>query len=31
MKQERKIYDPSFKIKAVELSYERSNMSELAR
>lgn len=31
MKQERKIYDPAFKIKAVELSNERSNLSELAR
>lgn len=31
MKQERKIYDPEFKIKAVQLSEERSNLSELAR
>lgn len=31
MKQERKIYDPAFKTKAVELSNERSNLSELAR
>ena len=31
MKQERKIYDPAFKSKAVELSNERSNISELAR
>lgn len=31
MKQERKIYDSAFKIKAVEISNERSNLSELAR
>lgn len=31
MKQGRKIYDPAFKIKAVELSNQRSNLSELAR
>lgn len=31
MKQGRKIYDPAFKIKAVELSNNRSNLSELAR
>ena len=31
MKQERKIYDASFKIRAVELSNDRSNLSELAR
>jgi transposase len=31
MKQERKIYDPAFKIKAVELSNERNNITELAR
>jgi len=31
MTRERKIYDPSFKIKAVELSNERSNITELAR
>lgn len=31
MKQERKTYNPSFKIKAVALSNERSNLSELAR
>lgn len=31
MKQERKIYDSAFKVKAVELSNERSNLSELAR
>lgn len=31
MKQERKIYDAAFKVKAVELSNERSNLSELAR
>ena len=31
MKQERKIYDAAFKIKAVELSNDRSNLSELAR
>src|SRR5690606_20001684 len=31
MKQERKIYDPAFKIKAVELSNNRSNLSEVAR
>jgi len=31
MKRERKIYDPAFKSKAVELSNERSNISELAR
>jgi len=31
MKQERKIYDAAFKIKAVELSNNRSNLSELAR
>jgi len=31
MKQERKIYDPAFKIKAVELSNNRNNLSEVAR
>lgn len=31
MKQGRKIYDPAFKIKAVELSNNRSNLSEVAR
>jgi transposase len=31
MKRERKIYDPAFKIKAVELSNERSNITELSR
>lgn len=31
MKRERKIYDAAFKIKAVELSNERSNITELAR
>ena len=31
MKRERKIYDPAFKTKAVQLSNERSNISELAR
>ena len=31
MKQARKIYDAAFKIKALELSNERSNITELAR
>ncbi|WP_426092970.1 transposase [Flavobacterium sp. DSR3-2] len=31
MKQVRKIYDRAFKDKAVQLSYERHNISELAR
>lgn len=31
MKQERKIYDSAFKTKAVQLSNERTNISELAR
>ena len=31
MTKERKIYDAAFKIKAVELSNERSNITELAR
>lgn len=31
MKQERKIYDAAFKRKAVELSNQRSNLSEFAR
>ena len=31
MKQERKIYDPAFKIKVLELSNGRSNLSESAR
>jgi transposase len=31
MKQTRKIYDRSFKEKAVRLSYERNNISEFAR
>lgn len=31
MKQVRKIYDIAFKEKAVQLSYERTNISELAR
>lgn len=31
MKRERKIYDPAFKTKAVLLSNERENISELAR
>ena len=31
MKQVRKIYDRVFKEKAVQLSYERHNISELAR
>jgi transposase len=31
MKKNRKIYDRVFKEKAVQLSYERTNISELAR
>jgi transposase len=31
MKQSRKIYDRAFKEKVVQLSYERHNISELAR
>lgn len=31
MKRERKIYDPAFKTKAVQLSNERANISEMAR
>ena len=31
MKTARKIYDSTFKLKAVELSNERSNITELAR
>ncbi|MFV5696566.1 hypothetical protein ACM55G_14140 [Flavobacterium sp. LB3P122] len=31
MKQVRKIYDKAFKMKAAELSYERTNKSEFAR
>lgn len=31
MKQERKNYDPAFQTKAVELSNDRSNISELAK
>ena len=31
MKEVRKIYDKAFKEKAVQLSYERTNVSELAR
>ncbi|WP_115090210.1 transposase [Myroides odoratus] len=31
MTRETKIYDPAFKVKAVELSNERSNITELAR
>ncbi|WP_177765156.1 transposase [Flavobacterium sp. I3-2] len=31
MKQGRKIYDTAFKIRAVELSNDRNNLSELAR
>jgi transposase len=31
MKQVRKIYDRAFKEKAVQLSYDRHNISELAR
>ena len=31
MKRERKIYDPAFKTKAVQLSNERENISELSR
>jgi len=31
MKRERKIYDPAFKTKAVQLSKERTNISELSR
>ena len=31
MNQVRKIYDKAFKEKAVQLSYERTNISELAR
>lgn len=31
MKKERKIYDRAFKIQAVELSHQRTNVSELAR
>ena len=31
MKQVRKIYDKTFKEKAVQLSYDRTNISELAR
>ncbi len=30
MKRERKIYDPAFKTKAVQISKERTNASELA-
>ncbi|WP_413998050.1 hypothetical protein ACMDB5_09650 [Flavobacterium sp. W1B] len=30
MDRERKIYNPAFKIKAVELSNERTNISELS-
>ena len=31
MKRERRIYDSAFKVKAVQLSKERDNISELAR
>ena len=31
MKSSRKIYPSDFKVKAVELSFERNNISELAR
>jgi transposase len=31
MKRERKIYNPAFKAKTVQLSKERTNVSELAR
>lgn len=31
MKQERKTYDAAFKMKAVEMSRERTNVTELAR
>ncbi|KVV16281.1 hypothetical protein [Flavobacterium sp. TAB 87] len=31
MEEVRKIYDKAFKEKAVQLSYERTNVSELAR
>ncbi|MFV8271356.1 transposase [Flavobacterium sp. GT2N3] len=31
MKQVRKVYDKAFKEKAVQLNYERTNVSELAR
>ncbi|WP_245181121.1 transposase [Flavobacterium sp. XN-5] len=31
MKEVRKIYDKAFKDKAVQLSYDRTNVSELAR
>ena len=31
MKQVRKIYDKAFKEKAVQLSYDRKNISELSR
>ena len=31
MKRDRKTYDPAFKTKAVQLSNERTNISELAR
>ena len=31
MKQTRKIYDRAFKEKAVQLSFQRTNVSELAR
>ena len=31
MKEVRKIYDKTFKDKAVQLSYDRTNVSELAR
>ncbi|MFV8271292.1 transposase [Flavobacterium sp. GT2N3] len=31
MKEVRKIYDKAFKEKAVQLSYERTNLSKLAR
>lgn len=31
MKQVRKIYNKAFKEKAVQLSYDRTNISELAR
>ncbi|TDE04109.1 transposase [Flavobacterium hiemivividum] len=31
MKEVRKIYDKAFKEKAVQLSYDRTNVSELAR
>ncbi|OBW41954.1 hypothetical protein AB670_01769 [Chryseobacterium sp. MOF25P] len=31
MKRDQKIYDPAFKTKAIQLSNEQTNISELAR